>query len=79
MTGKDGSSNNENKYALYTWGKPEMESYVGNGIQGAFQANAASGQYLPLVVLGFIVVVILGAIMTLVVARGGGLGGGGAL
>ena len=55
-----------------------IKGYVQNGVASAFQAQASTGQYLPLVVLGFIVVIILSMIVGLM-AVGPGRGGGGAL
>lgn len=64
--------------ANYTSGAVSVRNSIKNGISSSFEAMQTTGDYMPLVVLAFIIVLILGLIVGLTSVAGvsGGRGGG---
>jgi hypothetical protein len=61
-------------YASYTFGDPTMEASIKNSITQGFGALEDTGTYLPLIVLGIVIFIILGLVLGMT-AFGGGNGG----
>lgn len=62
--GEEGSipQNNTVLYANYTWGAAEVRTSIQNGIINSFEALENTGNYVPLVVLGLVIFIVLGLV-----------------
>ena len=60
--------------ANYSWGNQEITPLVKDGIRSAFEAQAQTGDYMPLIVLGVVIFIILSLVLGFL-AFGGFSGG----
>lgn len=59
----------------YTQGQPTIEGHIKDSIVSGFEGLAQTGNYLPVIVLAFVVVFVLVLVLGLGVGKGGQMGG----
>ncbi len=63
----------------YTYGNGTIRSAIKSGIASSFEANQQTGELMPVVALAFMVILVLGLLMSMFFTTSGGLTGGGSV